>query len=562
MNTLLTQFENKCALLEKELFGADDIFGGFIAEFGRAAAFVSVCNINEQAYIFRASANSAKEAWQTAKERAADFIRSEGLSPLWVKADITADGKKRKYSDVLKTISKCREKFFRRGIAFDNDLCAAVIETELNECSLIDYKESRIELTELNKYFAENDIKTLTQFPDEVIVFTCKSVFCDQKNAVYELYPQGRNCGRRIRDSFDKETAERLVTTSAEYLAMQIGLDGRFDYGFYPTCEKLIPGYNILRHASSIWSLLCSYRITHDRFILEQAENAIGYMLKNMALKYPKREGLENVLYLCEKTKNEVKIGGNAIAIIVLTEYMNVLGNDKYVKIVKQLANGILELFDERSGSFFHVLKYPSLAPCDKFRTVYYDGECVFALSRAYGVTKDARYFKAAAIAVDRFIRENYEQYADHWVAYAVNELTKHIPSEKYLNFGILNVQSNLEKILNTTTTYHTYLELLCVSFELVQRIKEKRLNCSALEEFDEKALADAIFYRADYMLNGYCYPEYVMYFPCPHSALGAFFIRHDNYRMRIDDVQHFCSAYYSVYRNYEKLDEIRKQDG
>lgn len=564
MNSLSEIFNQKADLLEKELFGADtpELFKDFVSEFGRAAAFISVSDINEQAYIFRASGSSAEEAWSSAKARALEFIGSEGFNPTWVKADITFKGEKKTFSDTINAISKCRNKFFRRGIAFDSEFDAAVIEAELNACSLIDYKESKIDLTELNKYFAANDIKTLTQFPDEVFVFTCKSAFCDEKNTVYELYSEGRDCGRRKLEKFEKENAHKVVTTAAEYLAMQIGLDGKFDYGFYPTRSKIIPGYNILRHASSIWSLLCSYRITNDRFILEQAENAIGFLLKNMAHKYPGRDGKENVLYLCEKTKNEVKIGGNAIATIVLTEYMNILETDKYTKVVKELANGILELFDERDGSFFHVLKYPSLAPRDKFRTVYYDGECVFALSRAYSFTKDRRYLDAAMKAVDHFIEKNYEQYADHWVAYSVNELTKHIPSEKYLNFGLKNVQMNLEKIYKTTTTFHTYLELLCVSFELVERIKDKRLSCSALKQFDENALVDTIFHRADYMLNGYCYPEYVMYFPKPHNSLGAFFIRHDDYRTRIDDVQHFCSAYYSVYRNYEKLDGFRAQNG
>ena len=27
---------------------------------------------------------------------------------------------------------------------------------------------------------------------------------------------------------------------------------------------------------------------------------------------------------------------------------------------------------------------------------------------------------------------------------------------------------------------------------------------------------------------------------------------------MRIDDIQHFCGAYYSFYRNYSRLEELR----
>lgn len=556
MNTLSETFNKKIDLLYKKIFGGDDDFAPICGKF---AAFISVSDINEQAYIFRGSAGTAEDAWKTAAANALEFINAESFNPAWVKADVTLNGEKKPLGETLKELSRGYAKFFRMGLSFDEELDRALIEAELNVYSLIDYKDGKIDLKKLNNYLAANDIKTLSQFPEEIVAFGCKSAFCDEKNEVYELYGEGKDCGRRKIEEFDKETAYRVITTSAEYLAMQIGLDGKFDYGFYPAVPKAIPGYNILRHSTSIWSLLCSYRLTGSKFVLEQAESAIGFMIRNMSYKYPERNGKENVLYLFEETKNEVKLGGNSVAIIVLTEYMNIIGTDKYNKTVKELALGILELFDERNGSFFHVLKYPSLAPRDKFRTVYYDGETVFALSRAYGATKDKRFLETAQQAADRFIEKNYEKYADHWVAYAINELTKHIPLEKYLNFGVKNVQTNLEKIYNQPTTYHTYLELLCVAFELVDRAETENLRCSALSDFDKKALANAIFRRAEHMLNGYGYPEYVMYFANPSNSLGAFFIRHDNYRMRIDDVQHFCSAYYSVYRNYEKLDALRR---
>lgn len=553
-------FSKKAELLREKLFGKTgaDGFKEFSSVCGRYAAFISVSDINQQAYVFRASAETVGEAWENACADALEFVDSEGLNPVWIKADITISGEKKPLAEVLKQLTKGYAKFFRKGISFDNRLDRALIEAELNVYSLVDYKAGSADITKLNKYLADNDLKTLSQFPEEVIVFTCKSAFCDEKSEVYELYSEGKDCGRRKLGAFKKENAFRVITTAAEYLAMQIGLDGRFDYGIYPTFPRSIKGYNILRHASSIWSLLCSYRITGDKFILDQAESALGFLIRNMSYKYPNKDGKNNVLYLFEETRGEVKIGGNAIAIIVLTEYMNILNTDKYAKTAEQLGNGILELFDERDGSFFHVLKYPSLAPRDKFRTVYYDGESVFALSRLYGLTKDKRFLDAAKSAVNRFIENGYEQYADHWVAYSVNELTKYLPLERFLNFGVKNVKANIQKIRKQQTTYHTYLELLCVSFELVQRIKKDKLRCSAMEEFDEKELADAIFYRADHMLNGYGYPEYVMYFPNPENALGSFFIRHDDYRIRIDDVQHFCSAYYSVYRNYEELDALR----
>ena len=548
-------FDKKADLLKQNLFDGAELS----PVCGRYAVFFSVSDINEQAYIFRASAETPDEAWTKAAANAREFINTEKFSPMWVKADITADGEKRPLSDTLVELSKGYKKFFRKGISFDNELDTALIEAELNTSSLIEYKEGKIELTKLNKYLAANDLKTLTQLPEDVITFTCKSAFCDEKNEVHGLYSDGKDCGRRRLEKFEKENARMVIATSAEYLAMQIGLDGKFDYGVYPATPKNIPGYNILRHATSIWSLLCSYRISGDKFILTQAENAIGFMIRNMSYKYPNRDGKENVLYLFEETKNEVKIGGNAVAIVVLTEYMNIVGTDKYNKTAKELGLGILELFDERTGSFFHVLKYPSLAPRDKFRTVYYDGETVFALSRLFGLTKKRRFLEAAQSAANRFIKKDYTKHADHWVAYGMNELTKYLPEEKYLNFAMRNVQVNLERIYNQQTTYHTFLELLCVSFELYARIKEQKLKCGYLKELDEKFFIKTIFRRAEYMLNGYGYPEYVMYLQDPANVLGSFFVRHDDFRIRIDDVQHFCGAYYSLYRNYEKLDALRE---
>lgn len=555
MSAETEMFNAKAELLFEKLNDAD--YEEFSKLCGRYAAFISVSDIREQAYVFRASGVSVREAWDKARAAAEEFIAAENFRPMWVKGDITVKGERAPLVDVTTTISKGYRFFFRRGIAFDDALDTAFIEAELNAYSLISYKKKTIELVKLNKYLANCELKTLRQLPENVIIFDCKSAFCDEKSEVYELYSEGNNCGRRIIKRFDKDMAMRVVSTSAEYLSMQIGLDGKFDYGVYPALGRPISGYNILRHATSIWSLLCAYRLTGDRFLLCQAESAIGYMIGNTVYKYPNRNGKENVMYLVDKTHDEVKIGGNAVAIIVLTEYMSLTGTDKYKKTAIELGNGILELFDERDGSFFHVLKYPSLAPRDKFRTVYYDGETVFALCRLFGLTTQRRFIETAAAAADRFIAEDYTQYADHWVAYAMNELTKYLPKEKYLNFALKNVRNNLEKIYKQPTTYHTYLELLCVAFETYSRIEERGLKCDC--EIDRGALVKTIFHRADYMLNGYGYPEYVMYFTDPSEMLGAFFIRHDDYRTRIDDVQHFCSAYYSFYRNYEKLDALRK---
>lgn len=528
---------------------------------GKYAAFVSICDINSRAAVLRGAGDSPAAAWEKACNAAREHVRKNALMPAWVKADITVRSERVPFTELESLIARSRNEFFRRGISFDEGMQTALIEGEINGSRVITYKEHKIELVRVNKRLAECGLRTLSSFPEEVRLFECRSFFTDGGKA-YPLYESGNNCGRRINGRFDDSTALEVIETAAQYLEMMVGLDGKFVYGFYPIFHKEIPGYNILRHSSSIWSLICSYRLTKDKFTLGQIQKAIGYMVANTFKKYPDRPGVVNTVYLAEKTRGEVKIGGNAIAVIMLTEYMDATGSDKYRMLCEELGNGILELFDRRDGSFFHVLNFPTLSPKDKFRTVYYDGEVTFALARLYGLTRDRKWLDAAALSADRFIREGYEKYRDHWVAYAMNELTKYLPEDRYLSFGLKNANVNLDRIYRQDTTYHTYLELLCTTFELYSRIVEQGLECSYLTQFRAQKFVETIYHRADYMLNGYGYPEFVMYLKYPSCDMGGFFVRHDGFRMRIDDIQHFCGAYYSFYRNYDRLEQLRQSFG
>lgn len=526
----------------------------------RSAAFVSVCDTNERAYVFRAAVDTPLAAWKKVCAQAAEFVGRYGFQPFWVKADIMANAEKVAFSEFQQMIAVSRSSFFRRGVAFDDGLETALIEAELNGSRVISYKKHMMELATVNAYLASCETLTLREFPEQITLFDCESRFCDENGEVFRLYGSGNNCGRRITGGFDADAALDVMETAWQYLEMQVGFDGKFEYGVYPIDHREIPGYNILRHASAIWSLLCSYRISGDKFTLNQIIKAVGFLVRNTYRLFPEREGRENTVFLADKTHGEVKVGGNALAVIVLTEFMSVTGSDKYLKLCRELGNGILELFDQSDGSFWHVLEFPGLGRKEKFRTVYYDGEAVFALCRLYGLFGEQKWLDAAALAADRFIREGYEKYRDHWVAYAMNELTKYLTEDRYLSFGLKNANVNLRRIRAQDTTYHTYLELLCVTFEMYSRIIDQGLECSYLPKFRAEELVDTIFYRADYMLNGYCYPEYAMYLKYPSAVQGAFFVRHDGFRIRIDDIQHFCSAYYSFYRNYDRLAAMRKQ--
>lgn len=521
------------------------------------AVFVSVCNTRERAHVCHGTGYSLNEAWDNAINSTITWVRINRMDAQWIKIDIVKNATMAPVNVVVNMMFESYNEFFRRGVSLDPNYKYSFTEAELNGNRLITYKEKCFDLRLVNKYLMARDNDVMLSMPRNLIYFDCYQYFCDEKDELYTLYTEGLDVGRRVTDVLDKRKIMYVINSGAKFLTEQIHDDGSFDYGYYPIFHKLIPGYNILRHASTIWSMICAAELNHNREIYQKALRAIKYMCDNIE-HYP-----DGCAYLIEKTKNEIKLGGNAVVVILLTQYMKLYQTDEFTDLCVELGEGILKMFNSENGTFVHVLNYPERDLKEEYRTVYYDGEATFALARLYSLTKDKKWLDAAQKSVDHFIAANYIKYRDHWVAYAVNELTMYIPEEKYFEFGLKNVQKNMNIIYKQETSYHTYLELLTATFDMYMRIRKEGHQVKYMEEFDEVRFIETIFHRGHHMLNGFGYPEFVMYFKKPCYFRGAFFVRHDGYRTRIDDVQHFAGAYISLYKHYEELqDRYRELTG
>lgn len=514
--------------------------------------YLSFSDGNSRAFVEHGKGGSFNSAWANAVNAAAKKMLEEDYFPIWIKADVVSNVNEIKTVDLDDRLNPYYEHFYRKGLAFDESFEFSLIEAEINGNKVIDYDKDEIDLKRMNDYLMEYKGFQIDGVPDKLYEFTTQGYFIDEFNKVYGLYDDEMNIGRREIDlPVSREITKEIITTSTTFLMDNLLENGKYVYGYFPTYDMEIDNYNILRHIGTNWSLVIQYKITGDESILPKAELGIRYLIDD-AVVYKD----ENTAYVVERKADEIKLGGNAVAIIMLTSYMEEFGTDEYKDLVIALGNGILELQDSQTGEYYHVLNYPGFTKKEEYRTVYYDGEATFALGKLYSMTEDPKWLEAARIAVDNFITKDYTQYRDHWVAYSVNEITKHLPEERFFEFGLRNAQENLERIYNQKTSYHTYLELLMVTFELYERIINEGHDVKYLEDFDIQRLVETINHRAFHMLNGYFYPEYAMYFKSPQTILGSFFVRHDAFRIRIDDVQHFIGGYYNYYLYFDKLQQ------
>lgn len=582
----------------RELLQSMQTAGVYVPENG-FLVFLSFSDGSARADVVHGSGADIAEAFADAQQKAWTLIQKKRQRFRWLKADVVteyapADAKTLAY--MIKEPGW--NEFFRFGLTFDRSFRTALLEEELNGAKILDYASGSISLADLNRYLKKAGRPALPKLPEFFLLFQTAGFFYDAASAanaaaatdtdsaastdadsasasgcVIPLIPDGLSRGRREIQNLDAAAARSFVTAAASFLEKQVQQDGSFRYGYYPRFDRVIPGYNCMRHASTIWSLLCQYRMTKKVSVLSLAARSIEYLLSH-ALVYRDPD----TAYLSEPLKDEIKLGGGGVLILAITEYLDLCSEEpltkapnaeilhakdvlpeqealrrRYTEIACALGNGILSLLNPETGEFSHVLNM-DFSLKERYRTVYYDGEAAYALCRLYRLTKEEKWLFYAEKTVNHFLAADYTRYRDHWVAYAMNEITRYIHRDDYDTFALRNARVNLDFLYKRETTYHTFLELLMVTFKTYERILAENPGLPYLKEFDLPYFLRTIRVRADRMLNGFFFPEYAMYMRCPDKILGSFMVRHDGFRVRIDDVQHNIGGFYLYYKNYSRL--------
>lgn len=508
------------------------------------AVFLSVCDGTQRARVFTGTGRDLQSAWKTADAKATEFLSDNDVEPIWVKADVVCESAQVPYDLLSDASAASSEELLRAGVAFDSSFEMAFLEAELNGAKIFDYESGGLNGENLNYYLEETGRETLEVWPLDFRIFRCMGWLCDDTDTVYPLSSEGLDYGRRAQ-TVDGSYAKELVLNASVFLEDQVRDDGTFVYGIYPRFDNDLDDYNIIRHVATVWSLICRYRLDPNDALAEEIDKTIDYMLSQV------RYDSEGRAYLYDEESDEIKLGAGSMAIITLAEYMDVFDTDEYLNICEELGYGILFLMDPIDGTYYHVLN-GDFAKKEEYRSIHYDGQATLALCCLYTLTGNPTWLYAAETAVQHFIDAGYAAYKDQWVAYSMNEITKHIPGNPtYYDFALANAQYNLEDIRDSVKTSPTDLELLMTTFEVYDRMLENGMEPA---NFDLPAFLDTISRRANQQLNGYFYPEYAMYMENPQRILNTFMVPQDGYRVRIDDVQHNIGGYYLFAKDYDKL--------
>ena len=262
---------------------------------------------------------------------------------------------------------------------------------------------------------------------------TISTISCTPAGGPAEQDPPVLYRGHRSFPDPSADDAVAAATLAGRYLTRAAGPRGRFVYIYRPRTDDAPRGYNILRHAGTIMAMIELHRASRDPDLLAAAERAIGYLLRAIR----PCPTSPDAAWVVES--GVVKLGGNALAILALTEHARATGKRTHLPIMRKLARWIVSV-QQPDGRFAVHKVFVSSGRRAAFRSVYYPGEAILALLRLHRIDPNKTWVDAAErnarylITVRDKKLEDLELPPDHWLLYGLNELYRLRKKPLYLD--------------------------------------------------------------------------------------------------------------------------------
>jgi len=387
------------------------------------------------------------------------------------------------------------------------------------------------------------------------------------------------------------------------YLTGALDADGRFTYRYRADTGTVRSGYNIVRHAGTVYSLLELYEATDDAHTLDAAERAQAFLLAqvkpakpvkpvksgeaaepetpagmgNAGSPVPPAAGGAEAGCAGVVEDGEVKLGGNALAVVALAKHAAVTGRREHLPTAVTLAEWILASQDPDGRFAIHQQTYPG-GRASGFESEYYPGEAILALVRLHALVprQGQRSWLDAAERGARWLITVRDGDApdealphDHWLLYALNELHRLRPDPIFLAHTrrlarVIMASQHREPAIPEwrggdyepprTTPTATRSEGLAAAYALLRDHRAGARGSAtaagtAEEDADVGRILEVLQLGAGFQLRTQLGAATAINLPQPGRALGGFHNTLTDYEIRIDYVQHNISSLLALRR-------------
>ncbi|WP_373893895.1 beta-L-arabinofuranosidase domain-containing protein [Virgibacillus sp. CBA3643] len=521
---------------------------------GTVTLFLSVSDNKDRAYVARGKGTTVPGAIHNAIKEFWDR-KPESLTPQNTKLDIVTKilpwNKNGEASfSPEKTIPAFN--WGVDGLAFDPDLEKdAFTPQEVVAYDLIEDKK-------LNKKYidAALDYK-LTPYNSsniqELYKFRTTTWYIDGKN-MFKLHR-----GHRVFDDLKKQDVWNAIQLTKEnYFKNVVDDQGKFIYSYFPSHDTMEKKYNLLRHAGTIFSMLQTYELMPDDTLMNHIKKALEYLQGKSSFD-KNNKGLRVLV-----ERDTVKLGANALAIIVMTKYTEVTGDRKYMSVMQELADWIKEVQKEDGSFSVHKQKH-STGHVSDFISGFYPGQTILALCKLYSLDGNSKWLDTAERAGEYLITVKNKDstkstvHRDHWLLYGLNALYRVREKDMYLNHMFLVSESIMDIQYSEEYSKKEWIGGISGAKKIPKSVPTACLTEGLSQvyelateygyEKEAEKLRRSIILGTRFLLQMQLRKESAMHYKRKSLCFGAFHNSFKDINLRNDFTQHNISACIACYQ-------------
>ncbi len=524
---------------------------------GEIIVFLSISDKEGRSTVVNGTGTSFKQA----AEKAAAFFheqKSRSMQPVYLKLDLVSSVTPK--GNLPVHTAKLTYKRRTDGLILNSMWETAFLPEEVDAYGMIENKKlkrERMFRAAENHFQLHNTrfLKMLTAEDQvEMAYFRTKSYFIDE-TGVMPLFR-----GHRVYSELTEDILRYAIELPRNHYFMHsVNKEGRFLYSYEPATGTTAGGYNILRHAGTLYAMLETYESFPEEKLMREAKRALCFLLSKIV---PLSEKDQSIQVLADQ--DIVKLGGNGLAVVALAKYTDITGDEQYLPLMRGLAEWMLHIQDEKGNFAVHKQRF-STGEVSPFVSWYYPGEAMLALTRLYDIDPQEKWLDACEKQAEYLIhtrdkeetKETIEH--DHWLLYALTDLHEERGGEDYLNHALFIaraiVDSQREKRAGVDREWIGSYEMKGIPRSTPVACRSEGLGAAcrlALRNgLNEEA---AIFFEAMkkgilFQLQMQLRPESVMYYDYKDLCLGALHESLTSYELRNDYTQHNVSSFISCYQ-------------
>jgi len=364
------------------------------------------------------------------------------------------------------------------------------------------------------------------------------------------------------------EVLRERIKLAADYLKRETSPQGEITYEYFASEDRTGSGYNILRHAGTVYSMMQGYRLHPDPELLDASLRAMRFYQKAMQedAKHPGEWFVRDVNRVRsggrQRLGRRAKLGGIGLGLCMMVEIEKAVPGTVDLEQVRGMARH-LERMQNPDGSFESFYNWDGKEK-SKRKSIFYSGEAILGLLRVHQLTGEEHWLDIAVKGADYLVHKRWKSLGiriyipmDAWLLQALEEMDRVRPDKARAAYAfsigesiargkLMDPESTPPDFLGANLSGPSSMPNAATAGSFGEALSAAA-RLEARRRPGETRFHNFAMYNASFQLRNQFWGPNSYYVPNPARSLGGFRVKQDFAEVRNDHVQHNLSGLFGL---------------